>query len=86
MKIMVKDIVEKATVLKNKHTDEKKAPVNYACIFSQSKDEYDVLRISHAYLRRTTVLRDISRNRIPAVQENVCSPYIRNKSSCNVSD
>jgi len=39
----VKNIVRKATALKNKHLDDKDAPVNYACIFSQSKEEYDEL-------------------------------------------
>ena len=43
LKIKVKDIVEKATVLKNKHIDDRNTPVNYACIFSQSKEEYDAL-------------------------------------------
>jgi hypothetical protein len=40
LKTMVQDIVEQATLLKNKHIDDKNAPVNYACIFSQSKGEY----------------------------------------------
>ena len=40
LKIRVKSIVEKATALKNKHTDNRNARVNYACIFSQSKEEY----------------------------------------------
>jgi len=43
LKIRVKNIVEKATALKNKHIDDKNTPVNYACIFSQSKEEYDEL-------------------------------------------
>ncbi len=43
LKNKVKSIVEKATVLKNKHIDDKNTPVNYACIFSQSKEEYDEL-------------------------------------------
>ncbi len=43
LKAKVKEIVEKATALKNKHIDDKDAPVNYACIFSQSKEEYDEL-------------------------------------------
>lgn len=43
LKITVKNIVEKATALKNKHVDDKNAPINYACIFSQSKVEYDEL-------------------------------------------
>lgn len=43
LKTRVKNIVEKATFLKNKYVDEKNSPVNYACIFSQSKEEYDGL-------------------------------------------
>jgi len=43
LKTKVKDIVEKSTILKNKHTADKNAPVNYACIFSQNKNEYDEL-------------------------------------------
>ena len=40
---LVKEIVEQANVLKNKHTEHKNAPVNYACIFSQSESEYKEL-------------------------------------------
>jgi hypothetical protein len=43
LKIKVKSIVKKATSLKNKHIDNKNTPVNYACIFSQSKEEYEDL-------------------------------------------
>jgi len=43
LKIKIKNIVKTATALKNKHIDDKNAPVNYACVFSQSKDEYDEL-------------------------------------------
>ncbi len=44
----VLNIVEKATELKNKHTTEKKARVNYACFFSQSKKEYnDLIKEAH---------------------------------------
>ena len=43
LKDRVKIIVEKATALKNKHIDDKNAPVNYACIFSQSEEEYNEL-------------------------------------------
>ncbi|MDD5254284.1 MAG: hypothetical protein PHG05_04275 [Candidatus Nanoarchaeia archaeon] len=43
LKIKVQNIVRKATTLKNKHINHKNAPVNYACIFSQSKEEYDKL-------------------------------------------
>ncbi len=43
LKIKIRLIVEKATALKNKHIKEKNMPVNYACIFSQSNDEYNEL-------------------------------------------
>ncbi len=43
LKNKVKDIVENATELKNKHIDDKNTPVNYACIFSQNKEEYEAL-------------------------------------------
>ncbi len=43
LKIRVKDIVKKAVSLKDKYVDDKTAPVNYACIFSQNKQEYDEL-------------------------------------------
>ena len=38
--IHIQQIVQKASELKDKHTTEKDAPVNYACIFSQSEKEY----------------------------------------------
>jgi hypothetical protein len=34
LKQLAQQIVEEATRLKDKHTEEKEAPVNYACIFS----------------------------------------------------
>ncbi|MFZ3077867.1 MAG: hypothetical protein WA139_05395 [Candidatus Aenigmatarchaeota archaeon] len=43
MEATVKNIVDHASVLKNKHTNEKSAPVNYACIFSQNMEEYETL-------------------------------------------
>jgi len=43
LKKIVKSIVEKATALKNKYIDDKNTLVNYACIFSQSKEEYEEL-------------------------------------------
>ena len=43
LKIKVQHIVEQATAIKNKHIDNKNTPINYACIFSQNKDEYDDL-------------------------------------------
>jgi len=43
LKQFVQEIVEKANALKNKHTSEEKAPVNYACIFCQKSEQYDNL-------------------------------------------
>ena len=43
LKNLVKSIVEEATALKNKHIEYKDTPVNYACVFSQSKEEYEEL-------------------------------------------
>jgi hypothetical protein len=43
LKQLVEEIVNKANDLKNKHTSEKNAPVNYACIFCQSDEQYDSL-------------------------------------------
>ncbi len=40
---IVQNIVSQARKLKDLHTDQKNAPVNYACIFSQSDDEYQRL-------------------------------------------
>ena len=41
---LVADIVRESCELKNKHTDEINSLVNYACIFSQSDDEFDALK------------------------------------------
>jgi len=43
LKQLIEDIVKKANDLKNKHTSEKNAPVNYACIFCQNDDQYNNL-------------------------------------------
>lgn len=43
VKHLVQEIVRKAASLKDKHTSEKNAPVNYACIFAQDKEQYDKL-------------------------------------------
>jgi len=45
LKVLVKDIVKQACELKNKHTSEVNALVNYAAIFSQSKEEFEELLI-----------------------------------------
>ncbi len=41
VKRLVQKIVKKAVDLKNKHTSEKEAKVNYACIFCQNEGQYD---------------------------------------------
>ena len=41
LKQFVQEIVKKANVLKNKYTFEKNVPVNYACIFCQSDEQYN---------------------------------------------
>ena len=43
LKKFIQEIVKDATKLKNKHTDEKNAPVNYSCIFSQNDEQYNDL-------------------------------------------
>jgi hypothetical protein len=43
LKLLVKNIVKEACELKNKHTSLLNASVNYACIFSQSDEEYRIL-------------------------------------------
>lgn len=37
---IVKYIVDRAVILKNSFTDEKSAPVEFACVFCKSDDEY----------------------------------------------
>ena len=43
LKQLVQDIVKKASILKNKHTSEENAPVNYACVFCQNNEQYNSL-------------------------------------------
>ncbi len=44
----IQQIVADATKLKNKYTDEIDAPVNYACVFSQTEKEYqELLETTH---------------------------------------
>ena len=43
LKSLIREIVTKACTLKNKHTNEQNAPINYACIFSQNNREYKEL-------------------------------------------
>lgn len=40
LKNIAKDIVRKATYLKNQYTDQKEAPVSYVAIFCQNDDEF----------------------------------------------
>ena len=44
LKELVREIVKEAEELKDKHTDQKRARVNYACIFSQNKTEFEGLK------------------------------------------
>ncbi|QQG39550.1 MAG: hypothetical protein HYS81_04185 [Candidatus Aenigmatarchaeota archaeon] len=41
MKKLIQEIVAQACLLSAKHTSERDAPVNYACIFTQSQSEYE---------------------------------------------
>lgn len=43
LKKLVQEIVSEAQRLNAAHTSEKKAPVNYACVFAQSEAEYKEL-------------------------------------------
>lgn len=43
LKEFVQQIVSQAKELKDRHTEERGAPVNYACIFCHSQSEYDEL-------------------------------------------
>jgi len=43
LKEMIKEIVRQACDLKDKHTEEKDAPVNYVTIFSQDQKEFELL-------------------------------------------
>lgn len=41
LKKLTQEIVTQARLLSAKHTNERDAPVNYACIFTQSQSEYE---------------------------------------------
>ena len=41
----VQEVVKKASNLKDKHTSEKNAPVNYACVFCQNDGQYKNLLV-----------------------------------------
>lgn len=53
---LVQEIVRKATGLKDRHTSEKGAPVNYACVFSQSREEYE--KMAEAARRMGKVVKE----------------------------
>lgn len=40
---LVQNIVKESCELKDRYTDEHAAPVNYACIFFQNQDEFEIL-------------------------------------------
>ncbi|MBI5465931.1 MAG: hypothetical protein HY974_01425 [Candidatus Kerfeldbacteria bacterium] len=43
LEVLLRNVVQQARELKDKHTAEYNAPVNYAAIFTQSIDEYQTL-------------------------------------------
>lgn len=45
LKRLARKITEDAKKLKDKHTSEKDAPVNYVCIFSHSQEEFEELLV-----------------------------------------
>jgi len=48
LKALIREIVAEAQRLSIKYTSEKKAPVNYACLFSQNADEYEsTIKVAH---------------------------------------
>lgn len=51
--ICVQEIVADAKRLKDEYTDQPEAPVNYACVFTHSQDEYDQLLQLRAQLGET---------------------------------
>ncbi len=52
LKLRIQEIVKQAKILKDKHTSEKDAKVNYACIFSHTKEEFDELVLDSELLGR----------------------------------
>lgn len=46
LKQLIEEIVKKANDLKNKHTSEKNALVNYACVFAQSEEQHTILLVA----------------------------------------
>lgn len=50
LKKLLREIVAQAKELKDKHTSERNAGVNYACIFAQNQEEYEKLLESTAKL------------------------------------
>ena len=73
---LVQDIVSQAMKLKNIHTDEINAPVNYACIFSQNQKEYlDLLSISDEVFKLIEKMPNGSLYEIASL--NTCAGVLR---------
>jgi hypothetical protein len=50
METLIQNIVRDAEILKDKYTDQKNIPVNYACIFCQSEEEQEkFLKEAHKF-------------------------------------
>lgn len=54
----VQEIVDKANSLKNKHTSEKEARANYACIFCHDNEQYD--NLASIMQRAAKIIEDTS--------------------------
>jgi hypothetical protein len=71
---LLRSIVSEAVTLRDKHTKETSAPVNYACVFCQSTEEYEsLLRVAETVasvvertptgpLYRTTAVQTVAGN------------------------
>jgi len=64
LKKIILEIVEDAARLRDKHTGETDAPVNYACIFAQSREEFDALL-------------DAAKKLGPVIKETPTGPLLR---------
>ena len=71
-KNLVVEIAKEACVLKDKHTGEKLATINYACVFAQSDDEFSALA------ETTKQLGNV-------IKETATGPIFRIRPLCTVS-
>lgn len=75
LQVIIRNIVRDAEILKNKHTDQINIPVNYACIFSHSQEEYELLK--NVASKMGTVLKETDKgplfhiNPLPTVAGNL---------------